>query len=265
MLRVASLHIHPVKSLGGFPVNEAVITPRGFQHDRRWMLVDGDGVFITQRELPRMALLRGSPRPDGFRVTDTQDGEVLDLPWMIAQGERRRARIWSDEVEVLHAPVEVSAWFADRLGITCSLVHMPESSRRPINPAYAQGVTALNDGYPYLILSQASVDDLNARMDQPVPMDRFRPSIVVAGGEPYQEDAWTDVVIGDAQFRLVKPCARCAITTTDQRTGERGKEPLRTLASYRRTGHDVNFGMNAVVLEGDRVRLGDPVARPGQP
>jgi uncharacterized protein YcbX len=258
-LSVASLHIHPIKSLGGFGVSQAHITPRGFAHDRRWMLVDGTGVFMTQRELPGMATLHCSPRSDGFRVTDTRDNEHMDLSWEIDQGERRRARIWKDDVQVVHAPVEVSAWFADRLGVTCSLVHMPESTHRPINPAYARGVTALNDGYPYMILSSASVDDLNARMERPLPMDRFRPSIVIGGGAPYQEDDWKEITIGSARFQLVKPCERCAITTTDQRTGERGKEPLRTLAIYRKRGNEVAFGMNAVAVAGARINVGDTV------
>lgn len=259
-LTVASLHIHPIKSFGGFSVREARITPRGFEHDRRWMLVDGRGQFLTQRELPLMALFHCAPSDKGYRVTDTRDAGTIDLPWAIDAGDVRRARIWGDEVEVIHAPIAVSAWFADRLAITCSLVHMPERSLRPINPAYATGITALNDGYPYLILSQASLDDLNARLDAPLPMDRFRPSIVIAGGEAFQEDRWTEIGIGAARFRLVKPCSRCAITTTDQRTGVRGKEPLRTLATYRRVGHDVNFGMNAVVIRGEMVAVGDLVA-----
>ena len=282
-ITVSSLHIHPIKSLGGFSVNEARITPRGFEHDRRWMLVDGDGVFITQRELPLMAMLHCSSGSNGFRVSDTRDDAYIDLPWEIEEGERRRAWIWRDEIEVVHAPVEVSAWFADRLGITCSLVHMPETTHRPINPTYAKGITALNDGYPYMILSQASLDDLNARIngsisrsaDQPMQsgtladrpidqladlgMDRFRPSIVIAGGEAYQEDGWKEIAIGEAKFSLVKPSLRCAITTTDQRTGERGKEPLRMLATYRRIGNDVKFGMNAVAVNGEVVRVGDPL------
>lgn len=256
---VASLHIHPIKSLGGYGVGEARITPRGFEHDRRWMLVDGEGVFITQREAARMALLHCAPRPGGFRVTDIRDHTTMDLPWDIHDGERRPVRIWKDVVEVLHAPVDVSAWFAHRLGIACSLVHMPESTRRPIDPAYARGITALNDAFPYLILSQASLDDLNARLADPLPMDRFRPNIVIAGGQAYQEDGWREISIGTALFRLVKPCARCPIPTIDQRTGGRGKEPLRTLATYRERDNQVLFGMNAVAMHGGMVRVGDLV------
>ncbi|HRH39589.1 MAG TPA: MOSC domain-containing protein, partial [Flavobacteriales bacterium] len=172
------------------------------------------------------------------------------------------ARIWEDEVTVLHAPMELSAWFADKLQRTCSLVFMPDSAQRTVDPNYASGITSLSDGFPYLIISQASLADLNARMATPVPMERFRPNIVIDGGEPYQEDAWKEVSIGAARFSVVKPCARCVIITTDQTTGERGAEPLRTLASYRRrpgAEHKVDFGMNAMAKSGDVVRVGDLV------
>lgn len=267
MLNVASLHIHPVKSLGGFAVREAKLTDRGFEHDRRWMLVDPDGRFITQRECSALACLHCAPHTDGFRVTDVRDGSVVDLPWSLASGTKSRAMVFSDPVDVLHGPADVSAWFADQLAIACSLVYMPDASVRPTDPTYAHAKTSLSDGYPYLILSQASVDDLNTRITPSgspggggcILMNRFRPNIVVAGGTPYQEDGWREVSIGDVRFSLVKPCGRCVITTTDQTTGERGKEPLRTLASYRTVGNKVLFGMNAVAPDHGIVRVGDLV------
>lgn len=270
MLSVASLHIHPIKSLGGFAVQEARLTDRGFEHDRRWMLVGGDGRFITQRECSALACLHCAPQADGFRVTDVRDGSAIDLPWSLTTGASARATVFSDAVDVLHAPVEVSAWFADQLGIACSLVYMPDASVRPTDPTYADARTSLSDGYPYLILSQASLDDLNERLTPSgspggggrIGMDRFRPNIVVAGGTPYQEDGWREVVIGEVTFACVKTCGRCIITTTDQTTGERGKEPLRTLASYRSVGSRVLFGMNAVAPDQGIVRVGDLVHPP---
>ena len=266
MLTIASLHIHPIKSLGGFPVNEARITDRGFEHDRRWMLVDEHGIFITQREVAAMACLHCAPISDGFRVTDVRDGDAIDLPWSLKEGVEAHVKVWDDEVTALLAPIDVSAWFSRKLGITAVLVFMPDGSTRPTNEVYATGLTSLSDGFPYLILSQASLDDLNARMPRPLPMDRFRPNIVIAGGEAFQEDAWKEIAIGAAvpdgsqvRFSLVKPCFRCPITTTDQRTGERGKEPLRTLATFRREGNEVRFGMNAMAIGGEVVRVGDLV------
>lgn len=258
-LTLASIHIYPIKSLGGFGVAEARTTDRGFEHDRRWMLVDGAGRFITQREVPAMACLHCAPCATGFSVTDSRDGEGVELPWMLDAPETKHAQVWSDAVEVLHAPLDASAWFADKLGITCSLVFMPDAARRPVDAAYATGITSLSDGFPYLIISQASVDDLNARMDVPLPMDRFRPNMVLAGGTAYQEDGWKELTIGSARFALVKPCGRCTIITTDQRTGERGKEPLRTLATYRTVNGKVLFGMNAMARQGDVIREGDLV------
>lgn len=260
-LSVASLHVYPIKSLGGFAVDAACLTDRGFEHDRRWMLVTGPDQFLTQRDVPTMACLHCSPLPNGFRVTDVRDGSCIDLPWTIATGEARSATVWGDLVHVLPAPMDISAWFAERLRVPCHLVYMPESSHRPVDNRYAEGITSLSDGFPYLIISQASLDDLNARglarahdqqdtwMD--VPMERFRPNIVIAGGTAFQEDGWKKITIGDTRFSLVKPCARCVITTTDQVTGQRGKEPLRTLAEYRkRMTNDgslkVDFGMNAM-------------------
>lgn len=261
-LSVASLHIYPIKSLGGFKVNEARLTDRGFEHDRRWMLVNEGGRFISQREAAAMACLHCSPLENGFRVTDTRDGDTIELPWVINEGEVTNVTVWDDELIALRAPVEVSAWFCRKLNIHASLAFMPDAVRRNVNPTYAQGLTALTDGFPYLIISQASLDDLNARMAQPLPMDRFRPNVVISGGGPFQEDAWKELAIGDARFSLVKPCVRCAITTTDQHTGERGKEPLRTLATYRRRDNGVDFGMNAMAVNGSVVCVGDLVIAP---
>ena len=264
MLSVASLHIYPIKSLGGFAVAEARITDRGFEHDRRWMLVDEGGMFFTQREIPAMACLHCSPSVNGFSVTDIRDGDAIDLPWALMEGEEMQVTVWDDALLAWLAPITWSAWFSKKLGRPVLLVFMPDSASRAVDPRYAQGITSLSDGYPYLILSQASLNDLNARMEAPITMERFRPNIVIAGGEAYQEDKWKEIAIGKARFQLVKPCARCAITTTDQRTGERGKEPLRTLATYRKrvTAEGivkVDYGMNAMAMSGDVVEVGDAV------
>lgn len=259
-LSLAAIHVYPVKSLGGFAVREAKLTDRGLQHDRRWMLVGPDGRFLSQRETPAMACLHCAPQGDGFRVTDIRNGEAIDLPWSIASEGTRMAEVWNDRVQVQQGPLEWNAWFSARLGTDVQLAFMPDTAHRRIDGRFANGHTSLSDGFPYLIVSQASLDDLNARLDSPVPMDRFRPNLVITGGEAFQEDAWTGITIGEARFQLVKPCARCVITTTDQRTGERGKEPLQTLASYRAHDGKVLFGMNAVGLEGGMVRVGDLVA-----
>ena len=263
-ITVASLHIHPIKSLGGFATNAARITDRGFAHDRRWMLTDPHGRFLSQRELPAMACLHCAPRTNGFRVTDVRDGAALDLPWTIEGGNELDGHVWDDTVAVLPAPTTWSRWFHDRLGVVCQLVHMPERTRRTVDPRYGQDLTALGDAFPYLLISHASLDDMNARMPEALPMDRFRPNIVISGGEAFQEDSWKQLHIGDVRFTVVKPCARCVITTTDQFTGARGKEPLRTLATYRKRtassdASQVDFGMYAVALGSGTVHVGDDV------
>lgn len=258
-LTLASLHVHPVKSLGGFSVREAQLTDRGLQHDRRWMLVNGDGVFVTQRELPAMACLHTAPLPDGFRVTDTRDGGTLDLPWSMKATGTRMASVWSDRVRTEELDPAWGAWFTERLGAPLALVHMPDATKRRTDGRYADGLTSLSDGFPCLIASQASLDDLNTRLKEPVGMDRFRPNLVIAGGHAFQEDGWRDLRIGDAHFTLVKPCARCVMITIDQRTGEQQAEPLHTLAAFRRSGNRVLFGMNAMCTAGARVHVGDPV------
>ncbi|MBK9177708.1 MAG: MOSC domain-containing protein [Flavobacteriales bacterium] len=259
-LTLASIHIYPIKSLGGFSVQQARLTDRGLEHDRRWMLVDEEGRFITQRECPAMACLHCEEQEDGFGVVDLRSGDLLLLPWSFNSSAWATVEVWDDRLRLCLTRHEWSVWFSKRLDRELNLVYMPDSAARPIDSRYAEGLTSLSDGYPYLIVSKASLDDLNARLPEPVDMERFRPNLVIAGGAAFQEDNWKELAIGSTRFQLVKPCARCVITTTDQRTGERGKEPLRTLASYRSTGNKVLFGMNAVARGGDVLRVGDLVA-----
>ncbi|MCC7502248.1 MAG: MOSC domain-containing protein [Flavobacteriales bacterium] len=258
-LTLASIRCYPIKSLGGFSVKEAQLTDRGLEHDRRWMFVDEAGVFLSQRELAMMACLHTSALPDGFRITDMRDGSSLDLPWRISKGANLTTRIWDDSVDTLVGDVAWSQWLSDRVGRSVRLVFMPNATNRITDVRYAESLTSLSDGFPYLIVSQASLDDLNARLEEPVPMERFRPNLVITGGSAFQEDAWKKIAIGAVNFQLVKPCARCMIITTDQRTGQRGKEPLRTLATYRGDGEKVLFGMNAIGSTSGMIRAGDQV------
>lgn len=255
-LHLTSIHIHPIKSLGGYSVQEARLTDRGLEHDRRWMLVDADGRFITQRELPVMAGLHCEPLGTGFRVTDRRDGATLDLPWTITANESVMSNVWSDRVRTLAGDALWSKWFSERLDRPVSLVFMPDATKRRTDGRYAKGLTSLSDGFPYLVVSQASLDELNTRgaswahangtIWAPITMDRFRPNLVIDGGAAFQEDHWQSITIGAARFQLVKPCARCMIITTDQNSGVRSKEPLRTLATFRSKGNKVLFGVYAV-------------------
>ena len=257
---IASIHIYPVKSLGGFSVPEVRLTDRGLEHDRRWMLIDPDGRFLSQRECPAMACLHCAPHVNSFRVTDVRNGNAVNVPWSLVDGEPVNAKVWHDEVQLRLGSDPMHQWFSEALERPLRLAYMPDSTVRTTDPRYADVPVALNDAFPALIISQASLDDLNERLEIPVPMERFRPNFTIAGGSPYQEDDQKEITIGAVHFSVVKPCFRCVIITTDQRTGERSQEPLRTLASYRSAGNKVRFGMNATFAGPGTVRVGEIVS-----
>jgi uncharacterized protein YcbX len=267
LARVAELRIYPVKSLGGVRVDRAEVGDRGLAMDRRWMLVDDAGVFFTQRTLPRMALAHAVPVDDGVRVTAPGLDPLCVAP-PPSDAPRRRVRVWDDEVEAQAYPSSVDAWFAHVLGRPCHLVYMPDDVIRPVDPRYAgpDDRAAFADAFPVLLLSRESLADLNARLDArgeaPVGVERFRPNVLVEGtGAAFAEDEWKAIALGGAALRVVKPCARCVLTTVDPETGQpsaRG-EPLRTLATYRTRGGKVLFAQNALVRRGGTVRIGDEV------
>ena len=204
-----------------------------------------------------MACLHCMPHGTGFRVTDTRNGKMVDVPWSLDDGERVLAKVWKDEVELLLGDTQLHRWFSEALQRPLRLAYMPSSTLRITDPRYAEVPFALNDAFPALIISQASLDNLNARLQMPVRMDRFRPNFVISGEMAFQEDDWKEITIGEEDFKIMKPCSRCVITTTDQETGERSPEPLRTLATYRSVGNKVRFGMYAVFAAGGEVRVGD--------
>lgn len=259
---VASIHVYPVKSLGGFSIPQVQLTDRGLEHDRRWMLIDPNGRFLSQRECAAMACLHCAPNGNGFQVTDIRNENTTEVPWSLADGERINAKVWSDEVQMLLGSASQHRWFSEALERPLRLAYMPDSTLRTTDPNYAHVPVALNDAFPSLIISQASLDELNTRLETPVPMERFRPNFVIVGGAPYQEDQWKEISIGEVGFSIVKPCFRCIIITTDQRTGERAPEPLQILATYRSVGKKVRFGMNATFQGSGMVTVGDAVRGP---
>jgi len=257
-LVVSELWIYPVKSLGGIALTQATVLPKGIAFDRRWMLVDADNRFLTQRVHHKMALFRLEFSEGGF-IIKYQD-EIIFLP-ALTQGESIPAVIWNDIVEVMEVSAEHNEWFSRMLGITCKLVSFPERNSRPVERGYSinDEQVSLADAYPLLILGQNSLNDLNSRMKTPLPMNRFRPNIVFTGGAPFEEDNWHHFSIGDARFAGVKPCARCVVTTIDQQTAEAGKEPLATLAGYRQKNNKVLFGQNLLVTMTGEIKIGDRI------
>jgi uncharacterized protein YcbX len=250
-----------VKSLGGIRISSAQVKPKGFENDRRWMLTDENNLFLTQRVQPLMSqfgLSEGDSAKAVFKVTFGSD--TLDIP-LRAEGNSTKAQIFDDVVEVKEVSAACSMWFSERLKIKCRLVAFPEENARPVDPKYKLGDdhVSLADGYPILIIGQGSLDDLNNRLSQPVPMNRFRPNIVFTGGEPYEEDQWKRFTIGGNKYAGVKTCGRCVITTVDQDTGIKGKEPLATLASYRNVDNRTLFGMNLIPINHGTIKEGDEI------
>lgn len=260
---VSALHIYPIKSCGGTALDAAAIQARGFANDRRWLVVDADGRFLTQREIARMALIR--PDLDDhclrLRAPGTADFELA----VDQSGRRVEVTIWKDSgVGAVDQGDAAAGWLSDFLGRDVRLVRFADDYTRQVDQKYAPRETdqvGFADAYPFLIISEESLADLNSRLDEPLPMNRFRPNIVVRGAdEPYAEDGWKAIRIGGIVFDVVKACARCAITTTDQATAARGKEPLRTLATYRQGPKGAPlFGQNAVHRSAGTIRVGDPV------
>lgn len=267
-MHVASLHLHPLKSCAQLDVDMLDITPRGPAGDRRWLIIDPDSRFVTARQRTEVVGIRAVPEGDGLRL-DAPGMPTLHVPAPSADAARIEVMIWRDTVQARHCGAKVDGWLSSYLGSPVRLVHMGEDTRRAIDPDYARpgDLVSFADAYPLLVISRAALDALNARLDRPVPMARFRPNLVVDGCPPHAEDGWRRVCIGDIEFDAVKPCTRCVFTTVDpvSMTRDPDGEPLRTLATYRRappalglTG--VLFGMNLIPRGTGTVRRGDTVS-----
>ena len=258
-LLISELLIYPVKSLGGIRMESCRVTERGFEHDRRWMLVDAKNRFITQREFPELVFFRTAILGNNICITDKRDDCSINIPLVTNGGETIAVDIWDDRCEAICMDQPISDWFSERLLQPVRMVYMPDQSHRPVDPAYAENgeLTSFSDGYPVLIIGEASLQDLNRRLETPMTMDRFRPNIVFKGELPFEEDGFLEIFSGDVQFRAVKPCARCILTTTDQESGLRSPEPLKTLSVYRKLNNKIYFGQNLLVLKTGSIQVGD--------
>jgi uncharacterized protein len=265
---LVSLHVYPLKSVRGHAPQQAAVEPWGLAGDRRWMLVDAADRVVTQRQHARLALAGASALPGGGLRLTAPGRDPLDVA-VPASGETVMTELFGSKVELAPAAPRAHAWFSAYLGADTRLVHLDRpAERRPVDPAYARpGETvSLADGYPLLVTSADSLDDLNSLVAQgdraeegPLPMNRFRPNLVVRGAPAWAEDDWARIAVGEVSFRVTKPCARCVVTTTDQVTAVRGREPLRTLARHRRFGERLLFGQNLVPETTGTVRVGDTV------
>lgn len=260
-MKLSEINIYPVKSLKGIPLEEAVVEQRGFQHDRRWMLVYPDGQFFTQREHPIMAAIE--TRVDDGALTLSRGSERITVGDDRLSCEQIDVSIWNDSgLAAATYDREVNDWISAQIGTDCQLVRMGETERKIVEFATTDhDIVSFADAYPFLLISEGSLEDLNSRLESPVPMNRFRPNLVVKGAGAFAEDTWKRVRIGSTEFHVVKPCGRCVMTTVDQIAGEKtGKEPLATLASYRTSNGKVMFGQNLIAASvGGTVRVGDEV------
>ncbi len=262
MYTISQLFIYPVKSLGGFEVSAAQLTDRGFQYDRRWMLVDTDNHFITQRECPQMSLLQTAIENDLLVIypkDDTDDRLAISLQQ--ETGRICNAKVWNDECMALYVSEIADEWLSRNLSIPCRLVYMPDKGRRKVDPAYAfnNEITNFSDAFPLLIIGQLSLDDLNNRLEQPLPINRFRPNIVFTGGAAYDEDLMEHITVNHIDLYGVKLCARCTITTIDQTNGQKAKEPLKTFATYRMKNNKIYFGQNMLYGQTGVINVGDVI------
>ncbi len=267
MITVAGIFVYPIKSCGGVALARAELDRLGLVGDRRLVVVDPQDEFITQREEPRLSLvevsfLSGSLRAGHVAEQLRMRSSVGELALGPANGPRKRVKVWEDPCDALVHP-EGSAFLSAHLDRPCELVEIAPDAYRPAPAKYAlpSDRVGFADAFPLLAISEASLEDLNRRLASPVPMDRFRPNLVIAGAAPFEEDQLGSFTVGEIGMRAVKPCSRCVITTVDQKTGRGGREPLRTLATYRKIGSKVMFGQNVLHDGPGTIRIGDPVVR----
>jgi uncharacterized protein YcbX len=256
---LSGISIYPVKSCAGIERDAVSLGPFGPEGDRRWMLVDGAGQFVTQRNLPKLALIKTSLDAGQLALTIGHSQRVVPVP---SEGASRRlVTVWGDTLEALDAGDEVADWLFEALSLPCRLVYMPDDARRQVAPLYARRgeLVSFADGFPLLLISEASLADLNARLEQPVPMNRFRPNLVVTGCEAFAEDRWQRIRIGEIEFDVAKPCARCVMPSIDQATAQRDPQINRVLASYRRRDGQVYFGQNLLYPDFGELAVGDTV------
>ncbi len=248
MLQLSQINIYPVKSLDGYSPDSAIVEKRGLQHDRRWLITDTEGVFITQRVNGRMALLQATIEDNYLIIKEKQnENNSIKIP-IDAGGTTHEVVIWDDKVKAAVVSAKADKWLSDFLGKEYRLVKMPEISERRVDEDYNTGddIVSFADGYPFLIIGETSMKDLNERLEIPLSIRRFRANFIFTGGEPFQEDIFKSFKIGEIAFLGVKNCARCVLTTRDPDTGIKGKEPLQTLTTYRQKGTKILFGQNVI-------------------
>ncbi len=258
MITISALIQYPIKACRGVEINSTAVERMGFEHDRRMMVITPEGRFLTQRDQPKLALVKPelsiesliltAPCMRELRVEVQKQGKTLDV------------LIWKSRgVKSVDQGEQAAQWFSEWLGLPARLVHLAEGYRRKLNPAFSvfpDDHTGFADGYPILLTTEESLTELNSRLAAPIPMNRFRPNLVVKGCRPFEEDEWKRIKAGCLELAIVKPCPRCMVTTIDKETLETGREPLKTLSIFRKQPGGVMFGQNAIPLNEGRLEVG---------
>ncbi|MDH5369179.1 MAG: MOSC domain-containing protein [Gammaproteobacteria bacterium] len=253
---VSDLSIYPLKSCREIKKNSSRVEEFGLKNDRRWMVVDEHGVMLTQRKIAKMCLIQPELTDSGLVLKAVNmDNLAVEIP---PSSNNVNVKVWEDFCNAYDAGNEAASWLSQVLSTRCRLVYFPDNEFRQVDLDYANegDKTAFSDGFPLLLISQASLDDLNQRLSTPVTMNRFRPNIVIAGCQPFAEDSWKKIRIGDITFRIVKPCSRCVIPSINIETAEREDEPTKTLARYRKRDNKIFFGQNVIADGNGNIDVG---------
>jgi len=259
-MKIVSIHIYPIKSLGGISLQTSKLLEKGLAFDRRWMLVDITGMFITQRQITKLALFKLSLADTHLLVHSGIANRSVEIPFG-CEGPWIEVKVWDDIVKAQEVSEEISQWFSNQLKQEVKLVYMGESSNRFIDKRFAtkNETVSFADGYPILIANTSSLDDLNSRLKNQVKLERFRPNIVVAGDKPFEEDQWKKISVGSSKIEVVKKCARCVMVNINPQSAAKEVEALQALTTYRKIGNKVYFGVNALVNQEGVINLGDPL------
>jgi len=263
-IKIQSIHIYPIKSMKGIDLSSSQVERRGLKYDRRWMLVDEGGKFISQREYHQLALLKTSISEETMTIKNLTSSQTsLSFSLNEPNSEPIEVSIWDDKCLAKPLDQEVNEWFSRFMGKSVRLVYMHDTSERKADPRYATStddIVSFADGYPILIISQASLDQLSEKAGEHIPAERFRANLIIDGVVAHAEDDLKNIEINGVELAGVKPCARCVMITIDQNTGEKGKEPLQTLNTYRKEGHKILFGYNFIPTRLGNIEVGDALS-----
>lgn len=265
MISISALYVYPVKSLAGIQLGQSQLSEFGLHNDRRWLIVDDNGLFMSQRTTPKMATIKTAI--ENNQLSLSHDGEEILIPHVSSQNPNMEVTVWKDSLKAQLVSEKVDSWLTQILGETCHLVYMPKSAERQIDKDFAQDkqYVSFADAFPILLVSQASIDDLNKRLEKPVNINRFRPNIVVDGISAFAEDHWKDFTINKVEYHMAKPCSRCIMPSINQQTGKQDNvKLLSVLNKYRKFDKKIKFAVNILYKDASKVnnqsiRVGDTI------